>query len=209
MNGITLTNTYGNLLRRNALSILNPQSSILASTAFGYDAASRLATVSDGNGNTAGYSYLANSPLVGQIAFANDGAVRMTTTKQYDYLNRLTGIYSGTGVSPVSSFAYAYNSANQRTQVTKRGQPITMLIFGLTGRGVKGSVRQSTIFRSELPRSQDMAVSIPVNERHHPHQHLRQPIAQECFVHPQSSILHPRFNGLWLRRRLPPGDRQR
>jgi hypothetical protein len=31
------------------------------------DAASRLATVSDGNGNTAGYSYLANSPLVGQI----------------------------------------------------------------------------------------------------------------------------------------------
>ena len=64
------------------------------------------------------YSYLANSPLVGQIAFTNNGAVTMTTTKQNDYLNRLTGIQSGTGVSPVSSFNYAHNTANQRTLVT-------------------------------------------------------------------------------------------
>jgi len=55
---------------------------------------------------------------VGQIAFANNGAVTMTTTKQYDYLNRLTGIQSGTGASPVSSFNYAYNTANQHTLVT-------------------------------------------------------------------------------------------
>ena len=42
----------------------------------------------------------------------------MTTTKQYDYLNRLIAISSqpsGTGVPPVS-FNYAYNPANQRTQ---------------------------------------------------------------------------------------------
>jgi YD repeat-containing protein len=60
--------------------------------------------------------YLANSPLVGQIAFANNGAVTMTTTKQYDFLNRLKGISSSSSSS--SSFSYAYNSANQRTQVT-------------------------------------------------------------------------------------------
>ena len=59
---------------------------------FGYDAASRLASVADGHGNSAGYGYLANSPLVGQILFTNNGTVRMTTTKQYDYLNRLTAI---------------------------------------------------------------------------------------------------------------------
>jgi len=40
----------------------------------------------------------------------------MTTTKQYDFLNRLTQIQSSTGVSPVASFKYAYNNANQRTR---------------------------------------------------------------------------------------------
>jgi YD repeat-containing protein len=60
--------------------------------------------------------YLANSPLVGQIAFANNGTVTMTTTKQHDFLNRLKGISSSSSSS--SSFSYAYNQANQRTQVT-------------------------------------------------------------------------------------------
>jgi YD repeat-containing protein len=134
MNGITVTNTYDNLLRRSDFAILNSSSSILASTAYGYDAASRLATVSDGNGNTAGYSYLANSPLVGQIAFANDGAVRMTTTKQYDYLNRLTGIAS----APASSFNYAYNAANQRTQVTDTDSSYWVYQYDPLGQVISG-----------------------------------------------------------------------
>jgi RHS repeat-associated protein len=36
-----------------------------------------------------------NSALVSQIAFTNSGALRMTTTKTYDNLNRLTSISSG------------------------------------------------------------------------------------------------------------------
>jgi len=39
-------------------------SGALSTTAYGYDAASRLQTVNDGNNNTATYSYVANSPLV-------------------------------------------------------------------------------------------------------------------------------------------------
>jgi len=66
--------------------------------------------VSDGT-NSATYSYLANSPLVGQIVFASNGVTRMTTSKQYDYLNRLSSIAS----TPSNSFAYLYNAANQRT----------------------------------------------------------------------------------------------
>ena len=64
----------------------------------------------------AAYIYLANSPLVGQITFKSNSVTRMTTTKQYDYLNRLTQISStpsGTGILPVL-FNYSYNSANQR-----------------------------------------------------------------------------------------------
>ena len=119
--GLAITNSYDALLRRTTLAV---QQSGNPSTqqSFGYDAASRLQTVNDGNGNSARYSYLANSPLVGQIAFKQNGAVRMTTTKQYDYLNRLTAIASqsssGAGFQPASSFAYQYNVANQRTAVT-------------------------------------------------------------------------------------------
>ena len=53
-----------------------------------------------------------------EIHFTNAGAWRMTTTKTYDYLNRLTQIASTPSASPVISFAYAYNNANQRTAVT-------------------------------------------------------------------------------------------
>jgi RHS repeat-associated protein len=124
LDGISITNGYDNYLRRNQLSLLSPSSQLLASTAYGYDASSRLASVSDSNGHTAGYTYLANSPLVGQIGFANHGQTVMTTTKTYDYLNRLTFTGSapapgaGNGTSPLPSFNYAYNTANQRTQVT-------------------------------------------------------------------------------------------
>ncbi len=84
-----MTNTYDALLPRSNLSLLAPSSQLLASTTYGYDAASRLQTVSTldlglGTLNTATYSYLANSPLVSQIAFTNGTTRRMTTTKSYD-----------------------------------------------------------------------------------------------------------------------------
>ncbi len=42
----------------------------------------------------------------------------MTTTKAYDYLNRLTSISSSSSSSFSSSSNYAYNSTNQRTALT-------------------------------------------------------------------------------------------
>jgi YD repeat-containing protein len=112
-----VTNGYDSLMRRTNLTALKPQLPPLSQTMYGYDAASRLATVSDGNGNTATYSYLANSPLVGQIVFAHNGNTSLTTTKQYDYLNRLTQISSQSSAAmPVVAFNYSYNAANQRTQ---------------------------------------------------------------------------------------------
>ena len=71
------------------------------------------------NGNyTAAYSYLANAPLVSRIAFRSNTVPRMTTTRSYDFLNRLTDIVSGTGVSPVFLFADGYNAANPRPALT-------------------------------------------------------------------------------------------
>src|SRR5437899_212370 len=113
LSGLSVTNGFDQFLRRTNLVALNGSTRLLQHT-YSYGAASRLATVSDGT-NSATYGYLANSPLVGQITFAQSGTTRMVTTKNFDYLNRLTTIASTTNGSPVTSFTYQYNSANQRT----------------------------------------------------------------------------------------------
>jgi RHS repeat-associated protein len=116
LNGLSVTNGYDQYLRRTNLTAL--ASGVLNQATYGYDNASRLATVSDGNFGSATYSYVANSPLVSQITFESNGVTRMTTTKQYDYLNRLTQISSAPSASSAISFNYSYNNANQRTQDT-------------------------------------------------------------------------------------------
>ncbi len=116
LDGLGVTNSYDGWHRRSGLT-LNAQPSTL-SQSFSYDAASRLRVVSDGT-VSAGYSYLANSPLVEQVYFTNGSTRVMTTTKSYDYLNRLTKIESlDTQPATLSSFSYALNAANQRTSVT-------------------------------------------------------------------------------------------
>ena len=108
------TNGYDSCLRRNAL-VFQQSNNPLIQQSFSYDAASAASqTVTDANNNVATYSYVANSPLVRQIAFAANG---MTTTNNYDSLNRLTSINSVVGSSAIG-YSYLYNSANQRINVT-------------------------------------------------------------------------------------------
>ncbi len=116
--GLAVASGYDQLLRRTSLA-LQQSGNPFVQQSFGFDAASRLLTASDGANNTATYSYLANSPLVGQITFANNGTTRMTTTKQYDALNRLTQISTvNGGLRTVDLHAYGCNSASQRTSMT-------------------------------------------------------------------------------------------
>ena len=118
LNGITITNSYDTLLRRETLAAIKPSSFDLE-TSFSYDDASRLSAVSDGI-STATYSYLANSALVEQIEFNRSGAANMITTKSYDLINRLIGItHVDSQPATLASFHYGYNSANQRTNVTQ------------------------------------------------------------------------------------------
>jgi RHS repeat-associated protein len=114
--GVAITNVYDGLLRRTHLTVLTNGGSVYQAL-YGYDAASRMLTVSDGT-NNATYGYVTNSSLVAEIAFKQNSTLRMTTTKQYDLLNRLTNI-SSTTASFTNSFAYLYNDANQRTKVTR------------------------------------------------------------------------------------------
>ena len=115
--GLSLSNNYDALLRRTGLAFRTNTGAPILSYSYGYDAASRLTNVNDGT-YSASYSYLANSPLVSQLTFRSNSATRMTTSKSYDYLNRLQRISSTDSSSAnVGSFDYSYNDANQRTRM--------------------------------------------------------------------------------------------
>ena len=140
LDGLTVTNSFDAYLRRSTLSAV-AGSQTLATANYAYTSDSRLSTVSDGNGNSATYSYLANSPLVSQITFKQNGATRMTTTKQSDFLNRLKQISSvpgAAGVLPIS-FHYNYNSANQRTKSTLADGSYWIYEYDKLGQVTKGS----------------------------------------------------------------------
>ena len=116
LNGLSVTNGYDQFLRRTNLTALNG-TTVLARTTNSYEAAGRIATISDGVNNVT-YGYLANSPLVGIVTLKQNSTTRMTTTKSYDFLNRLTSISSLPSSSSSISSSYKYNQANQRTRNT-------------------------------------------------------------------------------------------
>lgn len=116
LSGLRITNQFDELLRRTNFVLFNG-STALNSNAYAYGVASRLESVSSGL-HSASYSYLANSPLVEQIAYTNNGIERMVTLRGYDALNRLTNMVSHSNGVPYTSFAYGYNAANQRDAVT-------------------------------------------------------------------------------------------
>jgi RHS repeat-associated protein len=113
--GLALINGCDSLLRRASLAVQQSGSPIIQQ-AFGYDLASRLLYATNGSAS-AGYNYLANTPLVSQISFTN-GSVWMATVKQYDNLGRLLQISTvDSAQGTLDSHAYAYNIVNQRTNV--------------------------------------------------------------------------------------------
>ena len=116
LGGLTVSNRFDALLRRTNVAVLDAQATVLAETGYAYDTASRVRAVFSGDAS-ASYSYLANSPLVGNIAFTNNGAARMNTAKSYDNLNRLASVGSVSSAGVSASFGYQYNRANQRTRL--------------------------------------------------------------------------------------------
>src|SRR6266496_692985 len=65
-------------------------------------------------------------------------ALRMSTTKAYDNLNRLTDISSVPSADSTVSFNYAYNSANQRTVVTNADSSLWAFGYDTLGQVTSG-----------------------------------------------------------------------
>ncbi len=117
LNTLGVHRTFDSLTRLANVSVFSA-SSAFNPVAYSYDAASRLDTVTAGT-NTATYGYVPNSSLVQTITFAQGGTSRLTTTKSYDNLNRLSSTSNTPSASSAVSVDYDYNAANQRTKATR------------------------------------------------------------------------------------------
>ena len=91
--------------RRVSLGLFGTNTALVTNM-YAFDGASRMTNVSDGIYQAA-YSYLANSPLISQIAYRSNSTVRMTTTKTYDFLNRLGSISSQPSGVGAASIAFS------------------------------------------------------------------------------------------------------
>jgi RHS repeat-associated protein len=119
MAGFNLIMTLDAVLRRQTLAARNGTNGLGQSLTFGYDEGGRLQHVSDGT-YSARYDYLAHSPLWQTLTFKQNSTPRATTTRQFDFLDRLQSISTapaGASANPLA-FAYAYNLANQRVRRT-------------------------------------------------------------------------------------------
>lgn len=115
LDGLAVEYNYDTLLRRQHLK-LNRGSTTLVQQDYAYfPGTSRLQTVADGV-DSATYAYLQNSPHAESVAFNHNGFTALTTTKHFDFLNRVTSILPSPAIG--QSFEYSYNQANQRTVTT-------------------------------------------------------------------------------------------
>ncbi len=85
---------------------------------YGYDAANRLAGITDWFGKSAGYAYDAANNLVG-VSYPNNAALAFA----YDSANRLLRVnntYRGSSApnNPISSFTYALDPVGNRLKIT-------------------------------------------------------------------------------------------
>lgn len=150
LDGLSVGKSYDTFLRKSQLGVSRADASLLSSS-LGYDSASRLQTVSDG-AHVAEYGYIPNSSLVNTLSFKTGGATLMTTSRQYDGLNRLTSIASTPSADTASSFTYAYNQANQRTRVDLAGG--SFWIYEYDGLGQVTSGKKFFSDGSEVPGQQ-------------------------------------------------------
>jgi RHS repeat-associated protein len=114
--GFSVLNAYDSQLRRSSTEA-KYSGTVLAHFDYGYDATTgRFKTANYGTAGAV-YSYEPNSPLVNQITYTNSAAARLTSTKQFDRINRTISVQNTANGATVASYGYQYNQANQRTNL--------------------------------------------------------------------------------------------
>lgn len=113
LDGVAITVGYDGFLRRQSLQTTHGVNT-LSNQTYGYDATSRLQTVTSGS-QTATYAFHANSGLLNTTTFTG-GTV---TARSYDGIGRLENITTTPAGAAAQSYVFTYNNLNQRTRVTR------------------------------------------------------------------------------------------
>jgi RHS repeat-associated protein len=145
LGGWSVVHVYNDKLQRTHQR-LRQSSTTRQEARFGYGMAGRMSAVTNGlsTGLRAAYGYLPNSSLIGTLTLTNHTTGRgMTTTREYDRLNRLRSISSkavGSTNAPVLpvAFEYQYNAANQRTRVNREDGAYWIYTYYELGQVVSG-----------------------------------------------------------------------
>src|ERR1700752_4845401 len=154
---VGVTVGYDTLLRRNSLEAARSTTTLL-SQSYGYDASSRLETVTSGS-QTATYAY---NPTTGQLNTTSfKGGTQMSRT--YDSLGRLETIATSTMPSgTVASYTYTHNNLDQRTRVTREDN--SYWSYGYNDRGELTGGKKP-ICANLYGKDEDAA--LPPLQRHH------------------------------------------
>jgi RHS repeat-associated protein len=146
------------LLRRESLEVKNGGVAIAGTTrTYGYDTASRLESVTSA-GYSVQYGYLPNSELVETSTFRQDTqpqpSPRLTTSRTFDFLNRLQSISHAPSATlqPSLARAYAYNRANQR--IVRADGDSTSWQYGYDSKGQLTSAKHTWADGEFLPGQQ-------------------------------------------------------
>jgi RHS repeat-associated protein len=111
---VTVTAGYDSLLRRSTLQSAR-NAATLSSQSYGYDASSRMETVTSGS-QTVTYAYYPNTGQLNTTTFTGGAQ----TSRTYDSLGRLQTIATTTpGSGTIASYTQTYNNLNQRIAVTR------------------------------------------------------------------------------------------
>jgi len=116
LDGWTFTNSFDSVLRPTGFK-LYLSGTLKIQHVYTYDTASRPLKVSQGE-YSANYSYHPTSSLISQIDYKWVNTNKLTSVRTYDNFNRLSRITNTLAADTPVNFAYAYNSANQRTGFT-------------------------------------------------------------------------------------------
>ena len=132
LDGVSFNVGYDSLQRRNSLQTSHGANT-LSSQTYGYDATSRLETITSGS-HTATYTYYPNSGLLNTTAFTGGTNI----SRSYDTIGRLETITTTPAADTVQSHHYTYNNLSQRTRLTREDGSYWSYIYNDRGELVSG-----------------------------------------------------------------------
>ncbi len=140
LDGFSVATGYDELLRKDAFSV-SRGSTVLAESGWGYDALSRMESVTQG-ADSATSTYHANSSLPDTLTHKRGVTTALTTGKTFDELGRLDVLTHTPSTGPPVVFDYAYNAAGLRDTITSADD--SLWTVGYNDRGeVTSGVRKT------------------------------------------------------------------